>query len=78
MKTSLPDDLRRAIEERDGAPVYIVDALTNASYVLMRAEQFETMKALTNGEDVEAMYPHLAGMEPDDWEDLSNYDRTNS
>jgi hypothetical protein len=78
MMTKLPDDLRQAIEERDGAPVYILDALTNANYVLMRAEQFEAMKALTNAEDVEAMYPLLAEMEPDDWEDLSHYDRKRS
>jgi hypothetical protein len=33
------------------------------------------MRALTDGEDVEAMYPLLAQMEPDDWEDISHYDR---
>jgi hypothetical protein len=30
--------------------------------------------ANTGGEDVEAMYPLLAEIEPDDWEDLSHYD----
>jgi hypothetical protein len=75
MTTKLPDDLRQAIEERGGAPVSIVDATTKASYVLMRAEQFEKIRAITDGEDVETMYPLLADMEPDDWEDISHYDR---
>ena len=72
MTTKFSDELRQAIEENDGAPVYVIDATTNASYVLMRAEQFERMSALVDG--VEAMYPLLADIEPDDWEDISHYD----
>ena len=75
MTTKLSDDLRQAIEECGGAPVYLVDATTNASYVLMRAEQFEKISGLVDGEGVEAMYHLLADIEPDDWEDLSHYDR---
>jgi len=30
MKSNRPDDLRRAIEERDGAPVYFVNSPANA------------------------------------------------
>jgi hypothetical protein len=75
MTTKLPDDLRQAIDERDGAPVSIVDATTRANYVVMRAEYFEKIRALTDGEDIEAMYPLLAEIEPDDWEDISHYDR---
>ncbi len=75
MTTKLPDDLRQAVDERDGAPVYIVDAIIKTNYVLMRAEQFEEIRAISDGEDIEAMYPLLAEMEPDDWEDISHYDR---
>jgi hypothetical protein len=75
MTMKLSDELRQAIEERGGAPVYVVDAATNASYVLMRAEQFEKISALVDGDGVEAMYPLLADIEPDDWEDISHYDR---
>jgi hypothetical protein len=75
MTTRLSDELRQAIDERGGAPVYVVDATTNASYVLMRAEQFQKMSALIDGDGVEAMYPLLADIEPDDWEDISDYDR---
>jgi hypothetical protein len=41
--------------------------------VLMRAEQFEKISALIDGDGVEAMYPLLADIEPDDWEDISHY-----
>ncbi len=73
MTTNFSDELRKAIEEHGGAPVFVVDATTNASYVLMRAEQFEKISALVDG--VEAMYPLIADIEPDDWEDISHYDR---
>ncbi len=75
MTTRLSDDLRQAVEERGGAPVYVVDSTTNATYVLMRAEQFEKLRAGLGGDDIEAMYPLLADIEPDDWEDISRYDR---
>ncbi len=75
MTTKLSDELRQAIEEGGGAPVYIVDPTTKTSYVLMRAEQFEKISALVDGDGVEAMYPLLADFEPDDWEDISHYDR---
>lgn len=63
MDLQLTDDQRQAIDARGGAPVYLVDATTNASYVLLRAEQFEKIKGLL-GEDAEgfesrALYPHV-------------------
>lgn len=76
MTPQLSDDQRLALEERGGAPVYVVDGATNASYVLLRAEQFEKLKADTDGQILEAMYPLLAEIEPDDWEDIRHYDRT--
>lgn len=75
MTPRLSEDQRQAIEERGGAPVYVVDATSNASYVLLRAEQFEKMRADTEGEVLEAMYPLVADIEPDDWEDISQYHR---
>jgi hypothetical protein len=75
MTTKLSDELRQAIVERGGAPVYVVDATTNAGYVLMRAEQFQKISALVDGDGVEAMYPLLADIQPDDWEDIAEYDR---
>ncbi len=55
--------------------MYVVDATTNTSYVLMRVEQFEKISALVDGDGVESMYPLLADIEPDDWEEISHYDR---
>jgi hypothetical protein len=75
MTTRLSDDLRKAVEQQGGAPVYVVDSVTNATYVLMRAEQFEKLRAVLDVDDVEGMYPLIASVEPDDWEDISNYDR---
>jgi hypothetical protein len=63
MTPKLSDDLRAAIEEHGGEPVYIVDAKTNASYVVIRAEQYESLAALlADGEnfDPREMYPLIA------------------
>jgi hypothetical protein len=42
----LVDDLRQVVEEHGGAPIYIVDAATKESYVIVRANQYEKVKAL--------------------------------
>jgi hypothetical protein len=73
MTPKLTDDQRQAIEERGGTPVYVVDPTTDSSYVLLRAEQYERLKAITGENEAEAMYPLLADLEPDDWEDASAY-----
>jgi hypothetical protein len=76
MLLQLTDDQRQAIEELGGGPVYIVDPNTNAHYVLMRAEDYEKMKAPSeDDDDVSSMYPLLADLAPEDWEDASNYER---
>lgn len=73
MTLKLTDDLRQAISEHGGAPLYVVDATTNASYVRLRAEQFEKMKAVTGDLEAETMYSLLADIDPEDWEDASHY-----
>jgi hypothetical protein len=75
MTPKLSDDLRQAIKEHGGGPLYVVDPDTNDGYVLIRAEQFERIKAVTDDGGVEAMYPLLADIEPDDWDDPGLYDR---
>ena len=45
MIAHITDDQRQAIEQAGGSPVYIADPTTNASYVLLRAEDYEKMKA---------------------------------
>jgi hypothetical protein len=46
MIVNLTDDQRRAIEEHGGTPISLLDASTNLSYVLIRADQFEKVRAL--------------------------------
>ena len=51
MSPKVIDDLRQAIDEQGGAPLYVVDAATNARYVILRAEQYETLRALLVEDD---------------------------
>ena len=51
MTTILSDDLRQAIEKERGSPVHLVDAATNEHYVLMRADQYEKVKAVFEHDD---------------------------
>jgi hypothetical protein len=74
MTPKLTDDQRHAIQEHGGAPIYLVDETTSVSYVLMRAELFESMKAPSDVDEVSSMYPLVADISPDDWEDASNYE----
>jgi hypothetical protein len=45
MTPKLSNDQRQAIEERGGAPVYVVDAETNRNYVLMPADEYEKVRS---------------------------------
>ena len=75
MTLQLTDDQWQAIEQLGGGPVYIVDPTTNTRYVLMRAEDYERMNVLTEPNEISSMYPLLADVAPEDWEDASNYER---
>jgi hypothetical protein len=73
MTARLAEDQRRAIEERGGTPIDVVDDATNAHYVLLRAEEYESLKAAVGKNEADAMYPLLADLDPDDWEDAGHY-----
>jgi hypothetical protein len=75
MTPELTQDQRVAIEERHGMPVYVLDPATNNRYVLMLAEDYEKMKAVTEPDEAASFYPMLADLEPEDWEDASNYEK---
>jgi hypothetical protein len=68
MNLKLTDDQRQAIEEHGGSPVYLVDDMTNASYVLMRADQFERVKGFLeeNEFDPREAYPFVERVMRDD------------
>jgi hypothetical protein len=57
----LTDDLRQAIEEHGGTPVPLFDASTNSRYILLRADQFEKVRALFEEEDFDPreVYPFI-------------------
>jgi hypothetical protein len=75
MTPELTNDQRLAIEQQNGTPVYLVDTVTSISYVLIRAEEYEKLKGLTGSDEASSMYPLLADIAPEDWEDASNYER---
>jgi hypothetical protein len=67
MIPQLTDDQRQALEEQAGSPVYIADAKTNASYVLLRAEVYERYKAVFEAEfDPRETYPFIDRVMADD------------
>jgi len=74
MTPTLTADQRHAIQEHGGAPIYIVDEITNISYILLRAEEFEKMKTRSEVDEVSSMYPLIDDVSPEDWEDISNYE----
>jgi hypothetical protein len=51
MMTRLSDDLRQAIEQEGQSPVHLVDAPTNIHYVFIRADLYEKVKVLFEGEE---------------------------
>jgi hypothetical protein len=75
MNLQLTDDQRQAIEQGAGSPVYFIDPATNASYVLLTAEEYEKLKAQLDSDDVSSMYSLLADLAPEDWEDVSHYEK---
>ena len=73
--TTVTPELRRAIEQAGDVPVRLEDPETNRSYILIRAEDYERLTRLIAADDdaAESMERSLAELEPEDWEDASNY-----
>jgi hypothetical protein len=59
----------------EGQPFRFIDPKTNVEFVVLRADVYVRAKALVAGDEVapEAMYPLLAEIAPEDWEDASAY-----
>jgi hypothetical protein len=70
MIPKLADDLRQAIEEHGGKPLYLVDAANNR-YVLLRAEDYERIQALLGEDDLDPrdLYPLIDEVMKEDWDD---------
>ncbi len=67
----LTEQQRRELEG-NGENARVVNPATREEYVLVRAHVYERMQALAS-DDPEAMYPLLAELDPEDWEDRSAY-----
>jgi hypothetical protein len=50
-----------------------VDRLTGNIYVLVPENVYQRLKGALTDSDPEALYPLLAEISPEDWEDKSNY-----
>ncbi len=51
----------------------VIDPLTRETYVLVRKELYNRIKAILE-EDSRLMYPLLANLDPEDWEDVAAYE----
>ncbi len=52
----------------------VVDPLTQEAYVLVPKEVYDRLKVLLEDDDTGLMYPLLADIDPEDWEDASAYE----
>ncbi len=75
MSVELTEEQRRALEARPEEPLRLIDPRTKQAYVLLRAGMYDRMRA-TLADEVPAadVYPLLAELHPDDWEDAARYD----
>ncbi len=56
-QSELSDEQRRALEHQQGKPLYVVDANTQETYVLLPAEAYRRAQALFDDDfDVSDMY----------------------
>ncbi len=55
-------------------PARVRDPQTNETYVLVRADLYERLRAILDGDDARLMAPLLADLDPEDWEDASAYE----
>jgi len=67
----LNEEQRRELSRPE--PV-VVDPLTRETYVLVRQEVYDRLKNLIEDDDARLMYPLLADIDPEDWEDGSSYE----
>lgn len=69
--TTLTPEQRRAIERAGEQPVRVEDPETHASYVLLKAEVYERLRAVLDDADfdVRETYPIVWNLMKEDWED---------
>jgi len=66
----LSEEQRRQLE---GPEPVVIDPQTQEMYVLVRKAVYDRIKGLLE-DDARLMYPALADIDPENWEDASNYE----
>ena len=66
---TITPELKQAVEEAGDEPIRLDDPSTNRSFVLIRAEQFERMRAILDHDPVEQMAPFLGESFGGGWDD---------
>ncbi len=67
----LSDEQRQELSQQE--PI-VIDPLTRQTYVLVPKEVYDRFRALLEEDDARLMYPLLADLDPEDWEDASAYE----
>jgi hypothetical protein len=67
----LTDEQRLGLEVPE--PIAI-DPQTQEKYVLVRKAIYDRLKGLLEEDDARLMYPGLANIDPEDWEDAATYE----
>jgi len=67
----LNEEQRRELSQAE--PV-VIDPLTGETYVLVPREVYDRLKVLLEEDDARLMYPLLADLDPEDWEDAAAYE----
>jgi hypothetical protein len=57
-----------------GAEPLAIDPQTQEEYVLVRRKVYQKLKGLLGDDDPRLMYPMLADLDPEDWEDAAVYE----
>jgi hypothetical protein len=53
---------------------FVIDPVTRETYVLVRQDVYDRLKVLMDDDDARLMYPLLADLDPEDWEEASSYE----
>jgi len=64
---------KEQLQAAERSPVRVTDPETSQEYVVVRADMFNRITAMIDEDDARLMYPLLADIDPEDWEDISVY-----
>ncbi len=56
-------------------PIPVIDPHSKSQYVLVPSDMFDRWKSIVDEDDARLMSPLLANLDPEDWEDVSAFER---